>query len=273
MPWIIGGAVLGSAVIGGLAADKAADAQEGAASSANALQKYMYEQGRQDQAPYRQAGYGALDQLASLYGISTGNHEGSFDPGWYLRRYKDVAADPYYRNNPYQHWQDHGQKEGREFTGTTQHREDGVGTGFDAFYDSPDYRFALEEGNKALDRSAASRGRLFSGAQMKGLSRYNQGMASQQFNNYANRLASIAGIGQTATNQTNALGQNYATNAGNALQNAGAARASGYAGAANAVTGAINNGLYAYGMSGGFNSQPPPSNAYGNGYAAVGAFG
>lgn len=302
-----GAAILGGAALsaGGsmLASKKAAGAQEAAAGKANALQRYMYDQNRTDLAPYRETGGAALNQLAALYGLPQFNQEDyereqTLDARrdklhgkmWgsnkdklaslgYVTRTADVdysELDPalfdQFRGKKQRHLTELASID-KELAGLRATPEPGTqGPDFSQFYQSPDYQFALEEGNKALDRSAASRGRLFSGAQMKGLSRYNQGMASQQFNNYANRLASIAGIGQTATNTTAGLGANYAANAGNALQNAGAARASGYAGMANALNSGINNGLYMYGMSGGFGGGAP-TNEYGTGYGAVGAFG
>jgi hypothetical protein len=104
----------------------------------------------------------------------------------------------------------------------------------------PSYQFRLGEGLKALERSAAARGGLISGGALKAAQRYGQDFASQEFGNAYNRLASMAGLGQTATGaQSNAAGQ-FGTNAGNLMTGAGAARASGYVGGANALTGGLN---------------------------------
>jgi len=113
------------------------------------------------------------------------------------------------------------------------------------FEQDPGYAFRMSEGLKALDRTAASRGGMFSGAALKGATRYGQDMASQEYQNAYNRyqtnragilnpLQSLAGQGQTTANTLGAAGQNYATNAGNAYMNAGNAAASGYVGSANA---------------------------------------
>ena len=120
--------------------------------------------------------------------------------------------------------------------------------GYSAFYKSPGYEFRLEEGTRALDRSAASRGRLRSGAHERELIRYGQGVASSEFNSYANRLASLAGLGQTSTAQTGSFGAAAAGAAGQYLQNQGTARASGYAGAANALNAGIGNYLFYAGL-------------------------
>src|SRR5512137_1325257 len=51
--------------------------------------------------------------------------------------------------------------------------------GMDQFQQDPGYAFRLSEGQKALDRSAAARGGLISGATGKALTRYGQDMGSQ----------------------------------------------------------------------------------------------
>ena len=100
----------------------------------------------------------------------------------------------------------------------------------------PSYQFRLGEGIKALDRQAAARGGLISGGALKAAQRYGQEFASNEFGNAYNRLASMAGLGQTATGaQSTAAGQ-FGANAGNLMTGAGAARASGYVGGANALT-------------------------------------
>ena len=107
----------------------------------------------------------------------------------------------------------------------------------------PSYKFRLGEGLKALDRQAAARGGLISGGALKAAQRYGQDVASTEFGNAYNRLAGLAGIGQTATNTMgNAAGQ-FGANAGNLMTSAGAARASGYVGGANALTGGLNQYL------------------------------
>lgn len=133
------------------------------------------------------------------------------------------------------------------------------------FQADPGYDFRLSEGEKGIQRAASARGGLYSGATLKALARFNQDTASGEYgnaynrynndqNNQFSRLASIAGLGQSATNQVGQAGQNaYGTiasagaNASNNIsQNligAGNARASGYVGGANAVTGGISQYL------------------------------
>lgn len=113
--------------------------------------------------------------------------------------------------------------------------EGGDAPDFSAFYESPGYNFRFDEGVRALDRSASAKGRLMSGGHERELTRYGQGFASGEYNNYVNRLAALAGIGQTATTQTGQFGADAARAQGQFIGNAGTARASGYVGTANAL--------------------------------------
>lgn len=75
---IIGaGAGLIGSVMGSDASDDAADAQSRSARDATELQKYMYDQTRTDQQPYRDVGYGALNRLATMLGLPSAALPGS----------------------------------------------------------------------------------------------------------------------------------------------------------------------------------------------------
>jgi hypothetical protein len=122
--------------------------------------------------------------------------------------------------------------------------------GMQQFQQDPGYAFRMSEGMKALDRQAAARGGLISGGALKAAQRYGQEMGSQEYMNAFNRyqternarlnpLQSLAGFGQTSTNALGAAGQNYASGAGEAIGQGAQARASGYVGQANALTGAL----------------------------------
>ena len=118
------------------------------------------------------------------------------------------------------------------------------------FEQDPGYAFRQAEGMRALERSAAARGGLMSGAQMKGIQRFGQDLASQEYGNAFNRfqieraarlnpLQSLMGSGQSAANvMTGATGQ-AGSNIGQMQLGAGQARASGYVGGANALAGAL----------------------------------
>lgn len=110
-------------------------------------------------------------------------------------------------------------------------------------YQDPSYKFRLGEGLKALDRQAAARGGLISGGALKAAQRYGQDVASQEYGNIWNRLAGVAGVGQTATNQLAGQAGQYGANVGNLMTDAAQARASGYAGVGNALSSGLGSYL------------------------------
>lgn len=135
-------------------------------------------------------------------------------------------------------------------SGTTYDNETGRPVNdYSAFTDSPDYQFALQEGNRSVNQGLAARGMSNSGAAMKELTRYGQGMASQQLGNYTNRLASLAGIGQTATQATNMAGMQAARGISSAQLAAGDARASAYQQRGSNINNLINQGTGAFALS------------------------
>lgn len=125
----------------------------------------------------------------------------------------------------------------------------------------PSYQFRLNQGNQALSASAASRGLLGSGQNLKDVADYSQGAASQEygnaFNRYQtqqgnlyNRLAGMAtmsqnaaaGIGTQGMQVAQNMGNNTmsgAANASNYLTSGAAAQAAGQMGTANAIGSAI----------------------------------
>jgi hypothetical protein len=208
MPWsfiipaaasLIGGAMQGNA------ASSAARTSADATNQATQLQRDMFNQQQQNQAPYLEAGRNALNQLAPL------------------------AAN-------YQTF------------------------GMDQFTQDPGYAFRLQQGQKALDASAAARGGLISGNALRAAQGYGQEMGSQEYQNAFNRyqternarlnpLQSLAGVGQTSAQQLGAAGQTYGSNVGNALMNQAAV--SGNAGmvGANAYGNALSGIGSAYGRN------------------------
>lgn len=90
----------------------------------------------------------------------------------------------------------------------------------------PGYQFGLNQGTTAIERSAAARGGLYSGATMKALNRYGQDYGGTKFGeafqrnrqssgDLFDRFASLAGLGQTGASQIGAAGQSAANMAGN----------------------------------------------------------
>jgi hypothetical protein len=119
------------------------------------------------------------------------------------------------------------------------------------FQKDPGYDFRLQEGQKALERSAAARGGLQSGGTMKAVSRYGQNFASNEYGNAYNRfnndrslrfnrLSSIAGMGQNATTQVGNMGMHYADGVGNISMSNANAQAAAAMGKSAAWNGAMN---------------------------------
>lgn len=63
---------------------------------------------------------------------------------------------------------------------------------------SPGYQFQLDQGLRAVDAGAASKGLLRSGATLKAEQNFGAGLADSDFNNYYNQLFGLAKIGESA---------------------------------------------------------------------------
>jgi hypothetical protein len=109
------------------------------------------------------------------------------------------------------------------------------------FQADPGYDWRIGQGQQAIDRSAAARGGLQSGAALKEAQRYGQNFASNEYqnaynrwntdetnnynryntqqNNVYNKLATLAGMGQVANTQLGQAGTNYANSTSGTLAN------------------------------------------------------
>jgi len=114
-------------------------------------------------------------------------------------------------------------------------------TGAQPLQSTPGSEFLLDRGVEALDRSAASRGRLFSGAQGEALTQFGQQNASLDRGAQFNELAALAGIGQSGVNTSAQAGGNLAGIGGQAITNAGAARSSGFTNTGSGINQSLNN--------------------------------
>jgi len=102
MPVGTAAAIIGSAVLGAgtsiFGASKAASAQKKAASQGIDAQRQMYDQTRNDLAPYRQVGEKSTNLMADLYGFNGPEAQaaarGSFqsDPGYEFQRSEGLRA-------------------------------------------------------------------------------------------------------------------------------------------------------------------------------------
>lgn len=73
---------------------------------------------------------------------------------------------------------------------------------------TPGYQFQFDQGQKALTNSLAAKGLLNSGAAVKAMERYGQGLATTNYQQYLDNLARGAGLGANAASQnaSNTLG-------------------------------------------------------------------
>lgn len=261
MTFWVAGSVAASTLVGAYSASKASSAQSKAAGEATqaqrdianeqtALQREQYLKQLELNEPFRQAGLTGQNMLlAQLQGgpyasAKFGGVEG-YDPASVMRNF-------------------------------------GAGD----FQADPGYAFRLSEGLKGMNATAAARGGLLSGNALRAGQEYGQQLGSQEYQNAFNRyqanralqaqeygnafnrfqtertntlapLQSLAGVGQSASQQAQQASQNYATGASGALGNygnaaasniigAGNARASGYIGGANAISSGVGQGLNFY---------------------------
>ena len=112
-------------------------------------------------------------------------------------------------------------------------------------YNDPSYQFRLQQGQDAIQSSAAARGGLLSGATLKALQGYGQDMASQEYQNAYNRfnadqtnrynrLSNIVGLGQNAAAQQGNAGMQTAQAVANNTMSGANAQAAGQIASANA---------------------------------------
>ncbi|MEJ0093830.1 MAG: hypothetical protein WDN46_10410 [Methylocella sp.] len=201
---------IGSALIGSNAAQQASQQQIQASELAQQTENNLLQQTTKETAPFRQAGVGAVDQLSNIFGIpfASSNIGGVSMPG-------------------------------------SAGGQSAINAAMANFTNTPNFQFAFDQGEQALDRSAAASGQLLSGGQLKAAQQFGQGLASQQFGNYFNQLLSLAGLGQTATGQQVGANTGVANSLAGLQTGAGTAAASGTVGSANALSGGLSSlGLF-----------------------------
>jgi hypothetical protein len=206
--WVAGATVV-SSLVGANASRKAASTQAAAAGQASDLQREMFQQTREDQEPWRQAGINALGVMQR----TAGNVPGAFKFGA-----GDYQADPGYGFRL---------SEGQKALDRQAAARGGLISGGAL---KAAQRFGQEMGSQEYQNAY---NRAFTG--------YGTDVARE--NQLYNRQAGLAGIGQTSTNLVNQAGQNYATSAGNLMTGGAAAQAAGQVGQANALTGGLSTYL------------------------------
>jgi len=116
---------------------------------------------------------------------------------------------------------------------------------------SPGYDFRFNEGLRAVDSGAASKGMLMSGGNIKDEMRFGDGLASADYGDSFNRLSTLAGLGNASMNTGANAASSYASGGAATLGNIGQAKASGYAGTNQAIQGTLGNLAGIFGMFGG----------------------
>ena len=287
---MVAAAIVGAAVVGGgvsaISSGKAAKAQREAAQQAKETAESTFDKQAALQEPFRQAGLTAQDQIMQLLGLGTPPSAGGAtvdvrqNPGAYGLRAVNIPAilggepttvytdaegnfvpdiEQYAAQNPVAAPTPAAGAPPSEFGSLARP------FGTEQFQADPGYAFRQAEGMKALERSAAARGGLLSGGTLKGIQRFGQDLASQEYGNAFNRyqiersarlnpLQSLMGSGQSAANVTTSAAGQMGQNVANSQLAAGQARASGYIGFGNAV----NQGL---GSIAGYYANQPLQNA------------
>lgn len=214
MPWIAAGGSLLGGLFGSSSAKRAERAQAAAAAADLALRTRMYDEDVERNRPAIEAGNMGRNKLLEMLGL--GETTGGADYGSMMRNFS--AAD---------------------------------------LENEPGYQFGMSEGQKSLDRRAAASGGYFSGAALKAAQRFGQDYAGTKYNeafnrdtssktNQYNRLSGLIGGGQTAANQQQASGANYASGSSGVRTNLGNAQADSAIAQGNVWADATNGLLNAY---------------------------
>lgn len=160
-----GAAILGAGLLGAGAsiwgANKAADATSDAANRAAIIQQ----QGQDNALNFQKGVYGnQLTNFADAKGYLA-------DTKGYLKPFIDNGVN------------------------ASNMLANGFNGDYSSFFASPDYKFALKGGSEALDNSAAAKGGVLSGNQLRAQTEYGQGLATNNLQSYFARLSGMAGQG------------------------------------------------------------------------------
>ena len=254
-------AILGASAIGGIASargsNRATTAQVDAGNANIEFQQGIYDSQAAMFDPFYQSGTNAL--AAYNYEMGLGPNPGSGQQN--LPERPSYQAFDYGSSSP--QYQDFN------------------------YQSSPGYQFQLQQGQQALDGTAASQGGVFSGATQKAQMDYATGLASQDYNNqfqnhlsafgadlqgfqtgynnafqnyqttygnqsneyanYMNQLSGLAGAGQSAAGQTASAAGNLGMTTSQSLGNIGNAQAAGAVAMGNTVNNSLGNAMSSYG--------------------------
>ena len=220
----IGAAVVGSAVVGAAASSSAASKQAGAAKDAAGMQADAASAMRHDLAPYSNLGVNAINPLIRAMGYDR-------DESGNIWENPNSVLQQQFQFNP------------------------------DDLQNTPGYQFALQQGMRQVNNSAAARGLGLSGAQIKGATNFATGLADSTYGNQYNRALNTFGVnrevaqgnvnnlqgllntGQNSAAQTGQAQIGAANAGGNYLTQGANAQASGIMGVSNSVNQGMGNYL------------------------------
>jgi len=228
-------ALLGAGALGAgasaLGSRRAASAVEGASNASTAEQRRQFDIATGLTRPAIDAGNTARDQLLRLLGLApTATNQQAGLSGGFAGPIQDRDGLPPLLR----------QRLGLDTSGAGGVSPTAVSADpLDVIRNTPGFEFQLEQGRRALNTNRSS-GDNSGGPLLKDFTRFNQGVSFNFYKDYADRLANIAGTGQTAGTNQAAFGIQLGRDIGNNLQNAGTARASGVLGQSNAFDNLLN---------------------------------
>lgn len=116
----------------------------------------------------------------------------------------------------------------------------------DAVFELPGIAYAREQGEQALERMQSARGNFLSGAAIKEGLRFNQGLASTNYNTVVGDLFRLGSLGQNAASFTGQGAINTGSGVANAQLFGGQAAAAGHANVGSSINSGLNNALFSY---------------------------
>lgn len=147
---------------------------------------------------------------------------------------------------------------GQSALGTYMGQLNGTGDP-NAFKATPGYDWRVKQGEQGVMNNLSALGMKNSGKALKALETFRQGIASQEYGGWMDRLAGVSGTGQQTSNSMAGYAQNAGNSMGQTMQDAGQARASGYVGGANSMMAGLSGAANFMGQAFGGNSFGSPN--------------
>lgn len=217
-----------SAHQGNKAAGRAADAQNAADARAIAEQQRQFDALQALMKPYVQASAGVA-----------ANAGGAFDAQAYLAQNPDVAADPFFSQNPEQHYNKFGRAEGRAKPvtaatagkeGSLQAQQNLLGlngaaaqqAAYDQIQNSAGFKSQLQLGQNAMLQNAAATGGLRGGNTQAAMAQFAPALLNQAIASQYQNLGGMTALGQNAAAMQGNAGMQSANAIGGLYQSQGA---------------------------------------------------